>query len=316
MMHDRAFTGLFWVLGALFLMVATPAFGNRRQSAPTPPSTFHASSDLVLINASIVDQAGRPVSGLEAAEFHVLEAGVEQKIVSFNQGDMPVSIVLVLDTSRSMRKLIARSAEAVASLLKTSNPEDEYSVVEFADRPSLALDWTHDTSRVRDSILRAEARGDTALLDAIVFAGTVARRATNLRRILIVISDGMDNHSRRSVAGVKKYLLEADVQVYAIDLISDEGFWTTPWDADGPELLETICAAGGGRRLVVEQYTNLPTAIEEVAREIRNQYILGYQPSTRSSPGKYHRVELKLFGPPGAGRLSVSWRHGYYEPRD
>jgi Ca-activated chloride channel family protein len=115
---------------------------------------------------------------------------------------------------------------------------------------------------------------------------------------------------------VQKYLIEANVQVYAIDLMDDAGLWTTPVDADGPELLEAICAAGGGRRLEVERYTNLPKAIEEVAREIRYQYILGFQPSTPQNPGKYHRVELKLFRPAGAGRLSVSWRHGYYEPRD
>src|SRR5437868_5821939 len=136
--------------------------------------------------------------------------------------------------------------------------------------------------------MHAETRGNTALLDAVVFAGSVARRAANARRILIVISDGIDNHSRRSVAGVKKYLLEADVQVYGIDLLNDPNLWRpTQWDADGPELLETICEAGGGRHLEVEQSTNLREAVEEVAREIRNEYVLGYRPATLGSPGKY-----------------------------
>ena len=298
------------------LMAPTAARGNRHQSATESRTAFHASSNLVLINASVRDRAGRPVTGLEAAQFRVLDAGVEQKILSFNQGEMPVSIVLVLDTSNSMRKLIGRSTESVAPLLKTSNPEDEFSVVEFSDRPWLALGWTADTSRVSDSLMRAEAQGNTALLDAVVFAGTVARQATNPRRVLIVISDGMDNHSRRSLAGVQRYLLEADVQVYAIDLTNENNLWTTAWDADGPELLETICRAGGGRRVEVERYTNLPKTIEAIAGEIRNQYILGYQPSALNSPGKYHRVELKVSPPPGSNRVSVSWRHGYYEPRD
>ena len=115
---------------------------------------------------------------------------------------------------------------------------------------------------------------------------------------------------------MKKYLLEADVQVYAIDLMHDDPLWTTPWDAEGPELLETICQAGGGRRIGLEPYGNLPKAIEDVAREIRTQYILGYQPSTLGRPGKYHPVDLKVSGPPGFHRVFVSWRHGYYEPRD
>ncbi|HUJ20200.1 MAG TPA: VWA domain-containing protein [Bryobacteraceae bacterium] len=316
MIQSWRWAGPCIALAAMALTGAAQARNRPREVAPEPPSAFRTSSDLVLINASVMDRAGRPVNGLDATQFHVLEGGVEQKIVSFNQGDMPVSIVLVVDTSRSMRRLTGRSAEAVSSLLKTSNPEDEYAVVEFADRPSLAADWTRDTSQVTDRLMHAEAHGSTALLDAVVFAGKVARRAANERRILIVISDGIDNHSRRSIAGVKRYLLEANVQVYAIDTVNEENLWATPWDADGPALLETICQAGGGRRIEVERYTNLPQAVDDVAREIRNQYILGYQPASLRSPGKYHHVELRVSHPPGFEQISVSWRHGYYEPRN
>jgi Ca-activated chloride channel family protein len=307
---------LYTALATLALMAPMAARDNHHQSATAPRSVLRASSNLVLINASVLDQSGRPVTGLNAAAFHVLEGGVEEKIVSFSQSDMPVSIILVVDTSRSMQNVIGRSAEAVSSLLKTSNPEDQYSVVEFSDRPSLALGFTHDTSQVSDCLMHAEARGTTALLDAVVFAGKVARRAANARRVLIVISDGKDNHSLRSVNSVKRYLLEADVQVYAIDVMTEDDPWATPWDADGPETLETICAAGGGRKVEVERYTDLPKTIEVIAREIRNQYILGYQPSALNSLGKYHRVDLKLGRPPGSKRMFVSWRHGYYEPRD
>jgi Ca-activated chloride channel family protein len=316
-MQARHSAGLYAGLATLILLAPLSIRGTPHKRATAPRSAFHVSSDLVLINASILDETGRPVTGLDAAAFHVLDTGVEQKILSFNQGEMPVSIVLVIDTSRSMRKLIGRSAEAVMTLLKTSNPQDEYAVVEFSDRPWLASGWTHDTSQVSDCLMHAEAQGNTALLDAVVFAGSVARRAANARRILIVISDGIDNHSRRSVAGVKKYLLEAGVQVYAIDLLNDPGLWRpTQWDADGPELLETICEAGGGRHLEVAQYTNLSKAIEEAGREIRNEYVLSYQPSALGNAGKYHRVKLNVSPPPGARRLSILSRHGYYEPRD
>ena len=316
-MLARCHAGLYTALAMLVLLVPMEGRDKRHQTATAPSSAFQASSNPVLINASVLDRSGHPVNGLHAAEFHVLEAGVEQRIVSFNQGDMPVSIVLLVDTSRSMRKLIGRSAEAVSSILKTSNAEDEYSVVEFSDRPWLALGWTKDANRVTDCLMHAEARGSTALLDAVLFGGAVAGRAANARRILIVISDGIDNHSRRSIAGVRKYLLEADVMVYSVDLMNDEGLWMqTEWDADGPALLETICEAGGGRRLAVEQYTNLSEAIEEVGREIRNQYILGYQASALRKPGKYHAVDLRLSRPPGYQHVSVSWRRGYYEPRN
>ena len=84
----------------------------------------------------------------------------------------------------------------------------------------------------------------------------------------------------------------------------------------GPLVLVGICWAGAGESVQIEQYTNLAGAIEQVAREIRSQYILSYQPSNLASPGKFHRVNLKVSPPPGMGRVYVSWRHGYYEPRD
>jgi len=313
-MYSRHFGGLCALLTVLVLTAPAPVCGDQRQPATTPGSAFRVASNLVLINASVLDQAGRPVSGLDAGAFRLLEAGIEQKILSFNQSDKPVSIVLVVDSSRSMRKLIGRTAEAVSALLKTSNPEDEYSIVEFSDRPWLALGWTNDTSQVTDCLTRSQAQGNTALLDAVVFAGGVARRAANARRILIVISDGIDNHSRRSIASVKKYLLEANVQLYALELLNRDNPWTTAWDADGPALIQTLCEAGGGRDVEVAADTNLSKAIQEIAREIRNQYILSYQPTPLGSPGKYHSVELKLTRQPGAQRMSVSWRHGYYEP--
>lgn len=288
---------------------------NRQDhTASTAAAAFRTSSNLVLINASVEDDQGRPVTGLDATGFHVIESGEEQKLVSFNQGDMPISMILVFDTSASMRALSGRAAEAASLLLKDPNPQDEFAVVEFADRPSLALDWTRDTSSVRDCLLRAEPHGNTALLDAVVSAGSMARRAANERRIAVVISDGIDNHSRRSVAGVRRFLQEANVQVYAIDIVNTKGLYNvTPWDEDG--LLEPICRAGGGRWIQVEGDTNLPVAVEQVAQEIRTQYILGYQPASLSQPGKYHHVDLKVSPAAGAGRLSISWRHGYYEPR-
>jgi Ca-activated chloride channel family protein len=267
-----------------------------------------------LINARVLDGRGHPLSGLEAERFHLFESGVEQKLVAFNQGDVPVSMVLVFDNSNSMKGLLDRSREAVSLLLKAANPEDEFALVEFSDRPSLALNWTGDPSQVYDYLTHAEPHGTTALLDAIVLGGSVARRAHNPRCVLVVISDGGDNHSRYGVAAVERYLLEAGVEVYAVNIMND--FPQPTWTADGPLLLGGICWAGGGESVQIEQYTNLAGVIERVAREIRSQYILSYQPSTLGRPGKYHRVNVKVSPPPGMGRVFVSWRHGYYEPRD
>ena len=277
-------------------------------------SAFHTSSDLVLINARVLDGRGHPLNGLDAGRFHLFEGGVEQKLVAFNRGDVPVLIVLVFDDSNSMKGLLGRSRQAVSLLLKAANPDDEFALVEFSERPSLALNWTDDPSQVYEYLMHVEPHGTTALLDAIVLGGSVARRAHNPRRVLVVISDGGDNHSRSGFAAVERYLLEAGVEVYAVNILND--FPQPTWTADGPLLLGSICWTGGGESVQIERYAKLADVIEQVAREIRGQYILSYQPSTLAKPGKYHRVNLKVSPPPGTGRVFVSWRHGYYEPRD
>jgi len=311
-MSGRCFTRFCGLLATSALIL--PAIAEYPHQPIEPESAFRTSSDLVLINARVLDGRGHPLNGLEAERFHLFEGGVEQKLVAFNQGDVPVSIVLVFDNSNSMKGLLGRSREAVSLLLKAANSEDEFALVEFSERPSLALNWTGDPSLVYDYLTRAEPHGTTALLDAIVLGGSVARRAHNPRRVLVVISDGGDNHSRYGFAAVEKYLLEAGVEVYAVDILND--FPQPAWTADGPLVLAGICWAGGGESVQIERYTNLAGVIEQVAREIRSQYILSYQPSTLGRPGKYHRVNLKVSPPPGMGRVYVSWRHGYYEPRD
>jgi Ca-activated chloride channel family protein len=277
-----------------------------------PASRFRTVSDLVLIEATVTDDRGQPITGLAPSSFEVRDAGHKQKLLSLNQGDMPVSIVLVLDNSSSMRRLADRTAEAAVLLLDDPNPRDQFSLVAFSDRPWLAVDWTTDTSKIRDGLARMQDNGNTALLDSIVFAGSVARRAANARRIVVVISDGIDNHSRRSISEVIKYLLEANVQVYAVQLNSSGLYNATPWDQG--ELLDPICKAGGGRAIYLDNSANMATAVKAVAREIRSEYILGYRPVFLSDPGKYHRVELRVLHPAGVHKLWLSWRHGYYEP--
>jgi|HubBroStandDraft_4_1064222.scaffolds.fasta_scaffold323448_1 Ca-activated chloride channel homolog len=293
-----------------------PGLARVHHDRVEPGNAFRTSSELVLINAAVLDRRGHRLTGLDAARFHLFEGGVEQKLVAFNQGDVPVSIVLVFDRSNSMKGLLGRSREAVSLLLKAANPEDEFALVEFSDHPSLAINWTPDPIQIRDYLMHAEPHGTTALVDAIVFGGSVARHARNQRRVLVVISDGGDNHSRYTGSGVRRYLLEAGVEVYAVDIMNYDFSSQPAWTADGPLLLAGICWAGGGRAIQIGQSTNLSEAIEQVAQEIRSQYILSYQPSALRSPGKYHRVDLKVSPPPGMGPVYVSWRQGYYEPHE
>ncbi|MFN7992365.1 MAG: VWA domain-containing protein [Bryobacteraceae bacterium] len=301
-------------LSAIFFLLLVNNAGSARNRAYwiAPTSDFVSSSNLVLVNASVEDTQGRPITDLDPNAFRLFDDGREQALVSLSQSDIPVSMIIDLDSSSSMRNLASRAARSAAVSLEGSNPGDEFALVTFADRPSLAVGWTGDNRQIRDYLPRVQSHGNTALLDSMVYAASIAKRAKNAQRVIIVISDGIDNHSRRSIASVQRLLLEANVHVYAINILNSEGLYTaTQWDND--EVLDPICESTGGRVIQVLNSTDLLPTLAAVAREIRSEYVLGFRPTALTRPGKYHRIRLMVKRTAGS-RLSVSWRRGYYEP--
>ncbi len=289
----------------------------KRGDAPpdVPRGNIRVESTLVLIPVTVTDPLNRFVTGLERENFRLFEDKSEQKVTHFASEDAPLSVGLVFDTSGSMGSKLDKSRQAVAQFFKTANPDDEFFLIQFNDRPELAVDFTTHVEDIQNRLAFWQSKGRTALLDAVYMALHKMKKAKNPRKALLIISDGGDNSSRYTESEIKKLVQEADVQIYAIGIfepVASRG--RTPEEMSGPSLLSEIAEQTGGRHFPVDNLNELPDVAAKIGMELRNQYILGYTPSNAGRDGKYRRVQVKLVQPRGLPPLRATWRLGYYAP--
>jgi VWFA-related protein len=280
-----------------------------------PKADIRVESSLVLVPAQVTNFIGAPVTNLRRENFKLFEDGVEQPISNFSTEDAPLSIGILFDVSGSMRNKIKKSTEAAAAFFKTSNPQDEFFLIEFSDRPKLVVPFTTDPDEVYDRIAHAKPFGRTSLLDAIHMAMGQMKHARNLRKALVIVSDGGDNRSRHTEREIKNAMLESDVQVYAMGIFdSDDGSKRSIEEQRGPQLLEELAVETGGREYPVESLDELPVISARIGNQLRNEYLLGYSPTTPGGDGKYRNISLKVTPPQEILNMRVYYRHGYYSP--
>lgn len=286
-----------------------------KNTTPSTRGDIRIDSTLVLINVTVTDPLNRFVTGLDKEHFKLYEDKVQQEIKQFSSEDAPLSVGLVFDTSGSMGPKLQKSRLAAAEFFKTSNPEDEFFLTEFNDRPKLVVPFTHSPEEIQNSLTFTQSKGRTALLDAVYLAMNTMRKAHNPRKAILVISDGGDNSSRYTESEIKNAVREADVQVYAIGIFESMGSrGRTSEEMNGPGLLSQLAEQTGGRAFVVENVNELPDIAAKIGIELRNQYVLGYSPVNKDRDGKYRHVQVKLAPPRGLPSLKAYYRLGYYAP--
>lgn len=256
---------------------------------------------LVQIPVTVTDLRGLPKTDLSRDAFRVFEDDVERPISSFIVDDAPISATLVFDSSRSMKPRMADARAAVEQFLKTALPGDDFSLIRFSDRAEILSKFTTDPDLILRELNSVEARGWTALFDALCLGAHHVRKGANQRRVLVVFSDGGDNNSRYSESELMSVLRESDVEVNAISMI------------EKPRTLDRLAEETGGRAYWVKKLEDLPEAVEALSRQIRSEYVVGYNPGTFLNDGKYHRVRIEVRSP-DATKLRTSWRRGYYAP--
>ncbi len=271
--------------------------------------------NLVVVSVTVTDPYDRIVTGLDQNNFQVFDEKVEQKIASFSTEDAPISVGLIFDSSGSMSDKIQKSKEAALQFFKTSNPQDEFMLINFNERPNLVSGFTSKFENLQDRLLFVKSGGKTALLDAIYLGLNEMKKASTSRKALLLISDGGDNHSRYTENDVKRAIKEADVQLYCVGIfepLASRG--RTPEEAGGPGLLAEMSEISGGRMFSVEDANELPDIAEKISIELRNQYVIGYKPSNLVRDGRWRRIKVKLVPPRGLPPLQVYARTGYYAP--
>jgi Ca-activated chloride channel homolog len=277
-----------------------------------PGSFIRMNVDLVLVPITVTDPLNRLVTGLEQEDFQVYENNGEQRIASFACEDAPVSIGIIFDLSGSMTSKLIRARESILQFIKTANPQDEFFVIGFNDRPELIEDFTSSVDQIQGRLATVHAEHRTALLDAIYFGLAKMKDAHHERKALLVVSDGGDNRSRYTEGEVRAQVREADVEIYSIGIF--DPYAPTPEERTGPQLLDDISTATGGRMFRVDDVDEMSDIAEKISTELRNQYVIGYKPRDLSRDGKWRKVKVKVNPPPGLPPLTVYARTGYYAP--
>jgi Ca-activated chloride channel family protein len=266
--------------------------------------------NLVLVSVSIVDPLNRQVTGLDKENFEVFEGKQRQEIRHFSSEDAPVSVGAIFDVSGSMAGKIDRAREAVLEFFKTANPQDEFFMIAFADKPEEVTDFTQSVEDIEGRLLYTAPKGRTALLDAIYLSLHKMSQARYEKKALLIISDGGDNHSRYTESEIKNLVKESDVQIYAIGLY--DHYFPTEEERLGPQLLTDITELTGGRAFSVDNPNDLADVATKIGIELRNQYVLGYRPTKPANDGKWHKIRVKLVPPKGLPPLQVHAKAGYY----
>ena len=280
----------------------------------THTKPFKVNVDMVLVPVTVTDPMNRLVVGLERDNFQVFEGKQAQELRSFSGEDTPVSIGVLFDTSGSMSTKIERAREAVVEFFKAANPQDEFFMIAFEDRPEELSDFTTSVEEIQSRLVFAVPRGRTALLDAIYLGISKMRQAKYQRKALFIVSDGGDNHSRYSETEIRSLVKEADVLIYAIGIY--DHYFRTQEERLGPALLSEIAELTGGRAFTIDNPNDLADVATKIGIELRNQYVLGYRPAHVPRDGKWHKIRVKLVPPKGLPTLRANARTGYYAPSE
>jgi Ca-activated chloride channel family protein len=270
--------------------------------------------NLVLVSVTITDPMNRLVTGLDKENFQLFEGKDVQEIRHFSSEDAPVSIGVIFDMSGSMVSKIERAREAVVEFFKTANPQDEFFMVAFADRPQEVSDFTSSVEDIQGKLVYTVPKGRTALLDAIYLGVSKMRQAKYQKKALLIISDGGDNHSRYTEGEIKSTVKEADVLIYAIGIY--DHYMASPEEALGPALLGEVAELTGGRSFTIDNPNDLADVATKIGIELRNQYVLGYRPKNPGHDGKWRKIKVKLVPPKGLPPLKVYAKTGYYAPSE
>jgi Ca-activated chloride channel family protein len=289
--------------------------GGAELQAPAPaaaqspgPYQISVNVDFVVLNATVRDGKGRFATDLSEQDFQVYENGVRQTIRLFRHEDIPVTVGLVVDHSGSMRPKLKDVIAAAQTFVKSSSPEDEMFVVNFNEKVTVGLPdnlpFSNRSEDLGSAVANAPTTGMTALYDAVFEARKHLQAGSREKKVLIVISDGGDNASGHNQAEVFKMAEQSTTLVYTIGIFDES-------DPDrNPDVLRRLAGVTGGEAFFPGEYKEVVEICERIARDIRNQYTIGYLSSSAAKPGAFLSIRVAAAAA-GRGKLSVRARSGY-----
>lgn len=293
--------------------VSLPARGTEVQKNDNGTFVFRTEVQEVTLHATVVDDHMHPVTTLDRGAFQVFEDGQPQRITSFRREDIPVALAILIDNSGSMRDKRPGVNAAALNLVRASNPQDQVCVINFNNEYYLDQDYTGNVTLLRDALERIESRGGTALYDALVATSDHLMKSAKLqKKIILVVTDGEDTASRDTLEqAVRAIAVDGGPTVYTIGLLGQER------EKKARRALRVIAEQTGGVSFFPSNVDQVEAVSQQIAHDIRNQYTIGYKPSTPRTQGGYRQVKVKAAAR-GFKNLTVRTRSGYYataEPR-
>jgi len=283
-------------------------------SAQNPDSTdngifvFRKQVEEVVLHATVIDDKQHIVTNLDKSDFSVFEDGHPQTITSFRHEDIPVAMCIVVDNSGSMREKRQKVNAAALNLVRSSNPDDEVCVVNFNDEYYLDQDFTSNIKKLKEGLERIEARGGTALYDAVTAtAGHLKTDAKLEKKVIFVVTDGEDNESQETLEkAVQRLQGEGGPTVYSIGILEKEEH-----PKHAKRALQLMSERTGGIAFFPQTLDEVDAISRAVAHDIRSQYTIGYKPTTPKTQGGYRQVKVDARSH-SRGKLTVRTKSGYY----
>ena len=267
---------------------------------------FRAEAREVTLHATVIDDKNRLITNLGKTDFTVFENDKPQQIKQFRLEDFPVAIGIVIDNSGSMREKRDAVNRAALNLVRASNPQDQVFVVNFNDEYYLDQEFTPDIKKLQAALEHVEARGGTALYDAIVASADYLTHSPLQRKAIFVVTDGEDDASQETLEqAVHKLQQENGPVVYAIGLLGEEK------SRRAKRALELIAERTGGESFFPPTLNEVDEISRSIAHDIRNQYTITYTPSTPKTVGGYRSIHVDAHAKPYK-KLTVRTRSGYY----
>src|SRR5882724_5655061 len=273
--------------------------------------TISVNVRLVNVFVTVTDNHGAPVAGLTKENFALKEDDREQKISIFDkESELPLSIVLGIDTSLSTRKDLPLELASARRFVRTIlRPVDAISLYQFSEIVDEITPFTSDQKRIDHAISGIQYGAATALYDAL-YLGSQALEKRQGRKVMVVITDGGDTVSTVSYKEAVREAQQAEAIVYSIIIVPIEA--SAGRDTGGEHALIQISEDTGGRYFYASSESQLDAAFKQISDELRTQYLLAYYPSKKLSDSAFRRIEVLLRNSPQAGTLKVRHRTGYY----
>jgi Ca-activated chloride channel homolog len=287
--------------------------GNNKQADKV--KTINIKTDLVVIDVQVIDRKNQPVFDLiKKEDFTVFEDNVKQEIAHISRDEEPVSLGLVIDTSGSTINILKIVCDSIIELVKQMRPGDEAFIAQFKDESELVQEFTFDKPKLVSAVGDLYASGSNALLDAIIASSDYAKQeAKNRRKALIIFSDGQESVSVVKEKEVIEALTQNEVLVYFVGIIGRNPYVTHTKKDD--DLLQHLATSSGARAFFPKNDKEILAVVDQLANELRSQYVLSYYPTNDKHDGTFRAVRVTINNK-GKRKLSARTRRGYYAAKD